>query len=164
MSRIVITNTYPHPREAVWEALTTREALAEWLMPNDFEPRVGHRFTFRTDPAPGFDGIVRCEVLRLDAPTGMAFTWVGGPIDTVVTFTLDEVPEGTRLTMEQDGFAGPRAWLVSRMLKSGGREIYGKRLRDYLNGRHPGRDDACMNRPTRFWVRLTRALTGRRDR
>jgi hypothetical protein len=31
-------------------------------MPNDFEPRVGHRFTFRTDPVPahGFDGIVRC--------------------------------------------------------------------------------------------------------
>lgn len=30
---------------------------------NDFEPRIGHRFQFRTEPAPGFDGVVNCEVL-----------------------------------------------------------------------------------------------------
>ena len=29
-----------------------------WLMDNDFEPVVGHRFTFRTEPTRGFDGIV----------------------------------------------------------------------------------------------------------
>ncbi len=34
---------YPHPRDKVWAALTTPEALAEWLMPNDFEPVVGKR-------------------------------------------------------------------------------------------------------------------------
>ena len=31
-----------HPIERVWRALTDREALAQWLMPNDFEPVVGH--------------------------------------------------------------------------------------------------------------------------
>ena len=25
-------------------------------MPNDFRPMVGHRFTFTTEPQPGFDG------------------------------------------------------------------------------------------------------------
>ena len=59
---------YPHPVDRVWEALTSSEALAAWLMPNDFKPAVGHRFTFRTKPAPGFDGVVRCEVLELDPP------------------------------------------------------------------------------------------------
>ena len=50
---------FPQSREVVWRALTDSAALAGWLMPNDFEPRVGHRFTFRTQPNPqaGFDGI-----------------------------------------------------------------------------------------------------------
>lgn len=69
-----IEKTYPHPRARVWRALVDPELLARWLMPNDFAPRVGHRFTFRTEPGPGFDGIVRCEVLaslddRADANT-----------------------------------------------------------------------------------------------
>ncbi|MFB6393843.1 SRPBCC domain-containing protein [Polymorphospora lycopeni] len=40
-----------HPPEKVWRALTDPDLVAAWLMPNTFEPRVGHRFTFRTDPA-----------------------------------------------------------------------------------------------------------------
>ncbi len=42
---------YPHPVELVWRALTEPAALATWLMTNDFQAKVGHRFTFRTDPA-----------------------------------------------------------------------------------------------------------------
>ena len=37
-------------------------------MPNDFSSKVGHVFTMQTKPGPGFDGVVRCEVLELDAP------------------------------------------------------------------------------------------------
>jgi uncharacterized protein YndB with AHSA1/START domain len=112
----------------VWHALTDSEALARWLMPNDFAPRVGHRFTFRTQPGPGFDGVVRCEVLELAAPSRLAFTWVGGPIDTVVRFSLTGERGGTRLVLEQTGFRGLKAWLVSRILKAGWPTIYGKRL------------------------------------
>jgi uncharacterized protein YndB with AHSA1/START domain len=61
-----IEKVYPHPPAKVWRAITTREALAEWLMENDFELKVGHRFQFRTEPAPGFDGIVNCEVLEIE--------------------------------------------------------------------------------------------------
>ena len=69
MTEAIRTDSFfPHPPEKVWRALTDPELLASWLMPNDFEPRVGHQFTFRTDPVPAhdFDGIVRCEVLELD--------------------------------------------------------------------------------------------------
>jgi uncharacterized protein YndB with AHSA1/START domain len=68
----------------VWRALTERELLAEWLMPNDFEAVVGHQFHLRSDPAPGFDGIVHAEVLSLDPPQHMTWRWRGGPIDTLV--------------------------------------------------------------------------------
>jgi uncharacterized protein YndB with AHSA1/START domain len=127
------TATYPHPVERVWAALTSSDALAVWLMPNDFKPVVGHRFTFRTKPAPGFDGIVRCEVLELDPPRRMVWTWAGGNIDTTVTFTLEQTADaGTRLRMHQVGFHGLGAQLTRRILTSGWPGILRKRLLDYL--------------------------------
>jgi uncharacterized protein YndB with AHSA1/START domain len=84
--------TYPYPVERVWEAITDSAAMSDWLMPNDFVPRIGHKFRFQTKPARGFDGIVHCEVIALDPPRRLAFTWKGGGIDTVVTFTLEPVP------------------------------------------------------------------------
>jgi uncharacterized protein YndB with AHSA1/START domain len=126
--------TYPHPVDQVWKALTSSEALAAWLMPNDFKPAVGHRFTFQTRPAPGFDGIVRCEVLELDPPRRMVWSWAGGNIDTTVTFTLEETASGrTRLRLHQVGFHGLGAQLTRRILASGYPRILGQRLPAYLD-------------------------------
>jgi uncharacterized protein YndB with AHSA1/START domain len=127
------TVSYPYPVNRVWEALTSSEALAAWLMPNDFKPVVGHRFTFRTKPRPGFDGIVRCEVLELDPPRRMVWAWAGGNIDTTVTFTLEETAgAGTRLRMHQVGFHGLGAQLTRRILASGWPGILRERLLAYL--------------------------------
>jgi uncharacterized protein YndB with AHSA1/START domain len=130
------TATYPHPIEDVWAALTDREALAEWLMPNDFAPVLGHEFTFRTKPAPGFDGIVRCKVLELEPPRVVAYSWHGGGIETVVRFTLSPCPEGTRLAFEQTGFRGVRAILVSALLSRGWSKMFAKLLPDAIARRH----------------------------
>lgn len=113
--------TYDHPLESVWAALTTREAIALWLMPNDFELRVGHRFQFNTKPAPGFDGIVRCEVLEIVPLQRLVYSWVGGGVDTQVTWTLTPDGSGTRLTLEHAGFRGLRGLLVSSILGKGWR-------------------------------------------
>lgn len=128
MAELRFERWYPHPAERVWLALTDRELLARWLMPNDFEPRIGHRFTFRTQPGPGFDGIVHCQVLELVEQRQLSISWKGGPIDTIVRFELSPEAGGTRLRMRQSGFRGLKAWLVSRILKAGLRTIYGKRL------------------------------------
>ena len=119
---------YPFPPAQVWVGLTDPVAMGEWLMPNDFEPVLGHRFQFRTRPAPGFDGIVDCTVLELDPPHRLAFSWAGGGIDTVVTFDL--VPHGTstRMVMEQTGFSGARGLMVSTILKGGWRRMIEERL------------------------------------
>jgi uncharacterized protein YndB with AHSA1/START domain len=119
---------YPYAPEQVWIVLTDPVALGEWLMPNDFLPRIGHRFQFRTRPAPGFNGIVDCEVLELEPPKRLAFRWAGGGIDTVVTFDLAAHGGGTRLVMEQTGFAGPRGLMVSTILKGGWGRMIAQRL------------------------------------
>jgi uncharacterized protein YndB with AHSA1/START domain len=99
----------PQPREQVWQAIADRTALAAWMYPNDFEPRVGHRFTFRipAKPAMGFAGLtVQCEVLVCTAPRHLAFSWsAGGPVvNTHVSFRLETDGAGTRLHFEHAGF------------------------------------------------------------
>lgn len=105
----------PQPREQVWRAISNRTALAEWMFPNDFEPRVGHHFTFRVPPNPkvNFDGLtVRCEVLECDPPHGLAFSWsADGPVvDTRVSFRLEPEGDGTRLFFEHSGFDLSLEW------------------------------------------------------
>src|SRR5205085_7247040 len=94
---------------------------------------LGHRFQFHTKPRPGFNGIVDCEVIELDRPRRLAYTWKGGGLDTVVRFTLEPVVEGTRLVLEHNGFRGARAVMVSYILGSGwGSSILPQRLRAAL--------------------------------
>jgi uncharacterized protein YndB with AHSA1/START domain len=141
---IDMTVRYPYPAEQVWAALTSSEALAAWLMPNDFKPVPGHQFTFQTKPAPGFDGIVHCEVLEIDPPHRMAWSWAGGKIDTTVTFTL--APDGqhaTRLRLRQVGFHGLSGQLTRRILAGGYPRILGQRLPAWL-ARAAGRPAAAV--------------------
>jgi uncharacterized protein YndB with AHSA1/START domain len=99
---------FPQPRAQVWRAITDSATLAEWMFPNDFEPHVGHRFTFQVPPNPKvkFDGmVVRCEVLECEPPKRLVFSWsAGGLADTQVSFRLEPDGDGTRLFFEHSGF------------------------------------------------------------
>jgi uncharacterized protein YndB with AHSA1/START domain len=96
----------PTSPDRVWTVLTDSAAIEKWLMPNDFEPKLGHQFTFRTQPIPAahFDGIVRCEVVEVEPPRRLAYTWSGGAITTTVSYRLEPEGAGTRLYFEHSGF------------------------------------------------------------
>lgn len=110
--------TLEHPPAAVWIALTDPDALAEWLMPNNFEPTVGHVFRFHVDPMPGFSGINECEVLEVDPEHRLVYTWTALPKDENaarpppmrVEWTLEPVDEGTRLVLVQTGIEALNLW------------------------------------------------------
>ena len=107
---IRVVDFLPHPPAVVWRALTTPDLLAQWLMPNDFAPAVGHRFTFRTDPIPAthFSGVIACEVLELSEPELLVISWADesaeNDMTTTVTFRLEVYDGGTRLSLAQEGF------------------------------------------------------------
>jgi uncharacterized protein YndB with AHSA1/START domain len=128
----------PHPPEKVWRALTQSDLLAAWLMPNDFEPRVGHRFTFTTDPVPaaGFDGVVHCQVLELEPPRRLRISWAGGGLDTTVTWDLVSEGHGTRLLLSHEGFDenDPGQQATMRILGGGWSGHLARRLGQTLAG------------------------------
>jgi uncharacterized protein YndB with AHSA1/START domain len=116
---------FPHEKEVVWECLTTPELITQWLMANDFAPRVGHKFEFRSKPQPGWSGIVYCEVIEVVPNKRLAYSWKSGSspekinMSTVVTWTLTEQANGTKLNLVHDGFAGFRGYMISKMMGKG---------------------------------------------
>ena len=78
MSSVVERVTFPESPDIVWLALTSRELVSEWLMPTpDYEPIVGRRFSFRAPRMPGWDGVIHCEVLQVDAMQRLVWSWRG---------------------------------------------------------------------------------------
>ena len=104
---LIFEEIFPHPIETVSRALTDGAALASWLMPNDFAPRIGHRFSLRSAAIPGWRGRAECEVLEMDPPRRMVWSWrssdTGAP--TTLTFELSAVSAGTRVTLRHAGDA-----------------------------------------------------------
>jgi uncharacterized protein YndB with AHSA1/START domain len=95
----------PHPVQAVWSELTSAAAISGWLMATtDFEPSVGCRFQLKTDRL-STTGWVEAEVLELDAPRRMVWSWsVGdGNPPSRVSFELLEAEGGTRLRLRHVG-------------------------------------------------------------
>jgi uncharacterized protein YndB with AHSA1/START domain len=95
----------PHAPEKVWRALTDPTLLSEWLLPAlGLELKPGAEFTFKTQPQPGWDGVVNCRFIEIEPNHKLSWAWVVGDIDTVVTFTLTPSASGTQLSVVQSGF------------------------------------------------------------
>jgi len=107
---LVVEREMPHPPEKIWRALTQGPLIEEWLMKNDFQPVVGHRFNFRATPMPHWNGVVDCRVLVVEPNKRLSYSWdasgeeAAGGLKTVVTWTLTPTKDGVLVRMEQSGF------------------------------------------------------------
>jgi uncharacterized protein YndB with AHSA1/START domain len=124
---VTIEREFAHPPERLWRALTQPHLIAEWLMKNDFVPEVGHRFNLSGE----WGGVLDCEVLAIEPGRTLSYRWDHAHDDpafdlrSVVTFTLEPVARGTRLTMEQEGFR-PEQKQASGGAKFGWQNFFGK--------------------------------------
>jgi uncharacterized protein YndB with AHSA1/START domain len=134
---IVVEEIFPHAPEMIWKTLTGGELIARWIeMPMaGFEPVVGKRFTLQTTQAGAWDGLIRCEVLEVIPNERFVYTWVSGheanvgygsKLETVVTFILSRVENGTRLRVVHSGFVLPKNATSFGNLSKGWKQVVGK--------------------------------------
>jgi uncharacterized protein YndB with AHSA1/START domain len=141
LTSIHVERFLPHPPDRVWRVLTTPELMARWLMPNDFVPRIGHRFTLRAVPIGpvDFSGVVACEVLDLRPPKRLSISWRDAhdldSLNSTVTWTLQPEGRGTRLLLEHRGFDPDNAThqLSRRIMNGGWRSHVLRRLNTVLD-------------------------------
>ncbi|MBJ8028348.1 SRPBCC domain-containing protein [Bacillus cereus group sp. N21] len=91
------TVIFEAPIQKVWNAVSTSEGIASWFMPNDFEPKVGHKFHVQSPFGPS-----PCKVLEIDEPHRLSFSW-----DTdgwVVSFILKDLGGKTEFILIHGGW------------------------------------------------------------
>ncbi len=103
---VIVERDFAAPPEKLWRALTQPQLIAEWLMQNDFQPAIGHRFKLTGE----WGGVLDCEVLAIDEGRTLSYTWdfthddPAYNLKSVVTFILTPIGGGTNLRVEQAGF------------------------------------------------------------
>jgi uncharacterized protein YndB with AHSA1/START domain len=131
---IVVDEIFPHAPETIWKTLTDGVLMARWLgmTPAGFAPLKGRRFTYQTTPRGAWDGVIHCEVLEAVPNQRLVYTWksghpenvgYGAPLDTVVTFTLSKVENGTRLRAVHSGFVLPRNEAAFKNMGEGWKKV-----------------------------------------
>lgn len=67
------------PIEHVWQVMTSDGMVDQWLGCLGYRAEIGHVFYMQPDPAKraqgNMSGATHCELLRLDPPSLMVFSW-----------------------------------------------------------------------------------------
>jgi uncharacterized protein YndB with AHSA1/START domain len=114
--QVVATVDIAAPPERVFQALASREIVDWWVNPGIFDTRewsgdvrVGGRWR-ATGIGRGKPYALEGEFLEIDPPRKLVHTWqgVGAPgAPSTVTYVLEPVDGGTRLTLRHAGIASP---------------------------------------------------------
>ena len=124
MTGIRIVRDYPHSPEKVWRAVTDPALIPLWTVtgaggrPEGFTATAGTKFQLVAKPKPGWRGIVDCEVLEVNEPSLLRYSWSGdeGGDVTEVAYRLEPHAGGTRFTYEHTGFTGVGGAFMAKLL------------------------------------------------
>jgi uncharacterized protein YndB with AHSA1/START domain len=97
------------PRETVWLFLTDKDRLGQWYHPAEADLAEGEDYVLvrRTDDGESVRQVWG-KVLEMDAPNRLVTTFIIGPFgdaETTVTWVLEDVAGGTRLSLTHEGIA-----------------------------------------------------------
>jgi uncharacterized protein YndB with AHSA1/START domain len=93
-------------RDTVWQYLTDKDKLGEWFHPASSNLIEGQPYTLLKDATDPESKICWGEVLSASRPSKLSYTFTVGPMSgamTTVTWTLEDVAGGTRLTLVHEG-------------------------------------------------------------
>jgi uncharacterized protein YndB with AHSA1/START domain len=112
----------PAPPERVFRALASKEIAQWWVRPGVFDTRewtgdvrVGGRWR-ASGITRGNPYALEGEFVAVDPPRKLVHTWiaVGEPVGpTKVTYHLEKIDTGTRITVRHSGFSSPLTCLMT---------------------------------------------------
>ena len=111
MPNTTITKTcfFATTRENVWAFLTEKDKLGEWFHPSTANLAENEDYALvRKNEAGIEETICWGSVLKMDKPNTLVYTFTVGPLEsamTTVTWTLEEIQGGTRLTLKHEGIS-----------------------------------------------------------
>jgi uncharacterized protein YndB with AHSA1/START domain len=113
---ILATVEIAAPPERVFEALTTSELTKWWGSDDTYRTthwtadlRVGGHWRVEGRGADGSPFSVEGDFLEIDPPRKLVQTWIAawdGGNTTTITYRLEPIEGGTRITLRHEGFAG----------------------------------------------------------
>jgi uncharacterized protein YndB with AHSA1/START domain len=97
------------PASRVWDVMTGEGLVEQWLGCMGFKPNVGHIFYMQPDAAKratgDASGATHCELLELDEPRTMRFSWFYPDMPkTEVEISLEEEGGSTRVSLVHRGW------------------------------------------------------------
>ena len=97
------------PIERVWQVLTSEGLVDQWLGCLGYKAELGHVFYMQPDPARreagDMTGATHCELIRLDRPNEMIFSWYYPETPrTEVSIRLVRAGDGTRVELIHSGW------------------------------------------------------------
>ena len=96
--KIELEHFYPHPVTAVWEAISTQDAISVWFIKADFQAKKGYGYTFTHEQT-----TITGTVLEVNPPSLLTYTWIVGGVETTVSWQLSKQKEGTLLRLIHTG-------------------------------------------------------------
>lgn len=109
MTNTTLTKTFVFAasRETVWSFLTEKEKLAKWFHPALSDLVEGEDYSLVRENDHG-ELVKQCwgSVIRMDKPNVLVYSFTIDPLNgamTTVTWTLEELQHGTKLTLQHEG-------------------------------------------------------------
>ena len=134
---LIIERTFDAPVDAVWTAISDREAMKHWYFDMEgFTPEVGCNFGF-THVGATVTRVHLCQIKEIEKNRKISYSFRlgGNPGDSLVTFELFPEGDKTRLKLTHTGietFADPVQEIKN--FTGGWNTLINIRLVEYLSG------------------------------
>ena len=95
-------------RETVWAFLTEKDKLAQWFHPSTADLVEGEDYKLVKKGSDPEEAVLWGKVLKMDKPSTLIYTFTFGAFNgatTTVTWTLEEINGGTKLTLKHEGIS-----------------------------------------------------------
>ncbi|WP_435413607.1 SRPBCC family protein [Psychroserpens mesophilus] len=126
---------FNHPIDKVWNAISIAEEISTWFLKANFKAEKGYPYTFSSKSNEKGCTTISGTIKEAN-PYVLVYTWIvaNTEVETLVTWKLESVPEGTKLHLEHSGISNYTGDTAIEMFESfnGGWEGCINQLTNYL--------------------------------